>query len=118
MFQCCLDEDPDEVRILEDGAAGDDRPGDLDVVEGQDVDQRRGRPVGGGDLLGQPETDVELGLEDQVEEDLGQEGLDPRGAKLVRTAVAEVHQANEQPLAVRHVTALGEGHDLVHPVAQ
>jgi hypothetical protein len=31
---------------------------------------------------------------------------------------AQIDEANKQPLAIRHIAALGEGHDLVHPVSQ
>jgi hypothetical protein len=50
VLQRGLDQQADQVVILQDRAAGDDRPGDLDLVQRQDVDQGRRGPGGVGQL--------------------------------------------------------------------
>ena len=69
VLQRRLDQQADQVLVLQQRTGGDDRPGDLDVVAGQGLDQPRRRPVGAGQPLGQPRADVALGLADQGQED-------------------------------------------------
>ncbi len=64
-----LDQEADEVGILQHRARGDHRAGDLDLVERQDIDQRRRRPFGGGELVGESLTDFAFGAGDQPQED-------------------------------------------------
>ena len=63
-----LDQQADQRLVLQQRAGGDDRPGDLDVVVGQRLDQPRRRPLGARQPLGQPRADVALGLADQRQE--------------------------------------------------
>jgi hypothetical protein len=105
-----LDQQADEVVLLEHRTGGDDRPGDLNLVEGQHIDQGGRRPVGGGELLGQAAADVALGLDHQLHEDRGQQVL--HGGDLVSrrgfTGVAQVDDGQQQALAVGGRPALGE----------
>jgi hypothetical protein len=100
--------------VLQDRAAGDDRAGDLDLVEGQDVDQGGRRPGGVGQALGQAGADVALGLDDQAHEDRVEQDLDlgRRGLALGLAGVAHVHDAGEQALAIVRLAAAGQGQKL------
>jgi hypothetical protein len=76
VLQRGLDQQADQVVVLQDRAAGDDRAGDLDLVQRQDVDQGRRRPGGVGQALGQAGADVALGLDHQGHEDRVEQDLD------------------------------------------
>ncbi len=111
MFDGGLGQQAHQVWILQNGAGRDDRPGDLDVVEGQHIDQGGGRPGGGGQLLGQPPADVALSLHHQAHEDRGEQGLDRRRAHHRLRAfagVAQVDDGQQQALAVLYRAAPGE----------
>ena len=90
-----LDQHPDQVLVLEQRALGDDRTGDLDLVQRQDVDERRRRPLGLGQTLGQGQADVALHIADDGEEDVG--GGVVRGAARGLDQIGQTHQ---EPLAI------------------
>ena len=105
-----FDQEADEVVVAEHRALGDDRTGDLDLVEGQHVDQGRRRPGRVGQLLGQTVADVALRLDHQAHEDRGQEGLDAGGAhrRFGVGRVAQVGDRQEQAFTVSRSPTLGE----------
>ena len=72
VLQGRLDQHAQKVVVLQDGTAGKDRTGDLDLVLRKDVDQRGRRPVGVGQALGQDSAHVALGLTRQGGEDFAQ----------------------------------------------
>ena len=92
-----LDQDAQQVLIAEQGAGGDDRAGDLDLVEGQHIDQGQRCPVGAGQAFGQGFANVMLGLARQGHENLGQ---DRRDFGTGRRRVAKGGDPEQQPLAV------------------
>jgi hypothetical protein len=100
----------DEVGFLEQRAGGDDRPGDLDFVERQHVDDRRGTPFGARQLVGEAAADVALGADHQTQEDGIQQRLDlVVGGDLAGIAsLAQVDDAQQEALAVRRSAASGE----------
>ncbi len=105
-----LDQEADQVAILQHRAGGDDRTGDLDVVQRQHVDQGAGRPGGVGQLFGEPAADFALGLDHQAHEDVVQQRLHRLGVQGARAigAVAQVGDGEEQPLAVSRRARLGQ----------
>ncbi len=107
-----LDQEPDQVAVLQGGAAGDDRPGDLDLVQRQDIDQRPGRPARARQLLREAVADLALGLHDQGHEDVVEQSLDRVGVQGAdaRSAVAQVRDGQKQSFAVPGAAGLRELH--------
>ena len=103
MLQRGLQQDPDQVRVLQQGAGGDDRRRDLDLVQRQHVDQSRRGPIRCGEAFGQQAANIPLGLGGQGQEDFRQGG---RQGGVRRRGFAQGDHAQQQsPTVVRRLAA-------------
>jgi len=102
MLQRGLDQQTDQIMVVKDGTARDDRAGDLDLVQSHDVDQGRRGPIGVRQSLRKAMTYVALGLDDQGHEDRVEQGLDVGMGRLALGAarLAQVDDPGEQTLSV------------------
>ena len=112
-----LDQQADQILVVQQGAGGDDGAGDLDVVEGQDIDQGGRRPVHMGQLLGQAAADIPFGLDHQAHEDRIEQILHRwRGHDLGAFGhVTQFHDRQQQSLPVRGRSTPGQAEDLFRP---
>ncbi len=103
---------PDQVAILQHRAGRDDWPGDLDLVQGQDIDQRPRRPVGVRQLVGEAATDFALGLDHQAHEDVVEQRLHRLGVQGAHAlgALAQVGDGEQKPLAIPRGASLRQLH--------
>ena len=119
VFKRGFHQQTDQIGVDQEGALGDHRAGDLDVVQRQDVHQGLGRPVRVGDAFGQLAADIAFGLADQRHEHL----ID-QGARLFvlarsrRRVLAQRHDPHEQALSVARFAAPGQGYQVVGSVQQ
>jgi hypothetical protein len=109
VLQRRLDQQADQVGVLQQGAGGDDRASDLDLVQRQHVDQGGRGPVDAGDSLGQGHADVPLGLSRQGQEDVAEQRAD-LGRRTCR--LAKRGDLQQQPLAVFSRSTLRQGQKL------
>jgi len=114
MFQGGLDQKADQVMVLQDRAARDDRPGDFDLVERQNVDQGRRSPGGIGQAFGKPLPDVALSLDHQRHEDRVQQPLDIRISRRTDrlTGLAKLDNARQKAFAIAGIPAAGQSQKL------
>ena len=110
MLERGLDQQPHQVVVVEQRAAGDDRAGDLDVVQGEDVDQGLGRPIGVRDALGQPPPDGALRVQHQGHEQVVDDPLGSQGVVAVANPAqfAKAHDVHQQTFAVGWLPTLGK----------
>jgi hypothetical protein len=93
--------------ILQHLTARDDRAGDLDLVERQDVDQGRRCPGSVSQALRQALANIALGFDDQSHEDRIEQALDIGigwGTSGL-ASFAKFNDASEQPFAIARIAA-------------
>ena len=115
VFQRGFDQQPDQIVVVQQRAAGDDGAGDLDVVQGQDVNQRPRRPFDAGDAFGQMAAHLALGVQHQGHEQFVDEGLGAHGLEVAAGTrqLAQADDVHQQAFAIGGLTAFGQRQESV-----